>query len=653
MSWAAPLGFLGLLGIAVLVLIYLLKPNYQQKIVSSTYVWKLSLKYKKKRVPINRLRNLLILLCQILIITACAMILAWPIIEAGEEVVHSEEVLIIDASANMYATDRSGETRFERAVEMARERAEEVLLQEGGGYVTILLAGQNASAVVQSEGNLDVVNEQLDSLLDPDNSPCWYGAADVSGAMSIAQVTVDSNPDAAIYYYTGISYVDSGNVHVVNVDGTGEWNAAILEVTTDLRENSYVFTVDVACYGNPDTLIVNCEVFGANYVEGDGGTDLSMTESVQCDGENAEQVVFDTRTWGNAEDGGVSSYDYIHIYIEEDDSFNEDNGVYLYGGTREEIDVLYYSPRPNSFIYAMLMTLRETSENWTIIIDQQTGSVASGIDQSAPIEGYDVYIYEHVVPTQMPTDGVVIFFDITAVPSGLNITLGQELTGSWDELSANTAASHEVMNYVNPAHISVTKYRRLDAPDFVELMYCAGDPMVVLKNTPTEKVVIFSLDLNYSSFPLNYDFGILMMNMFNYYLPAASSQASSSGIYGMQTLFEIGETVRLNTRGSSLMLTGADGSEAVYESLPLDMTLYTPGTYTLMQTLLNDEILTDNFFVKVAAVQSNIFRTEDELANPVYVEETEMEDIDLLVYFAAALVALLFLEWWLQTRENY
>ena len=33
--------------------------------------------------------------------------------------------------------------------------------------------------------------------------------------------------------------------------------------------------------------------------------------------------------------------------------------------------------------------------------------------------------------------------------------------------------------------------------------------------------------------------------------------------------------------------------------------------------------------------------------------DARMEDIDLLVYFAAALVALLFLEWWLQTRENY
>ena len=72
MELLMPLGLLGLLGIAILILIYILKPNYQQKVVSSTYVWKLSLRYRRKQIPINRLLSFLILLCQILIVTACA-----------------------------------------------------------------------------------------------------------------------------------------------------------------------------------------------------------------------------------------------------------------------------------------------------------------------------------------------------------------------------------------------------------------------------------------------------------------------------------------------------------------------------------------------------------------------------------------------------
>ena len=57
MKILTPLGLLGLLGILVLILIYIIKPNYQQKYISSTYVWKLSLKYKKKKIPHNDCRG--------------------------------------------------------------------------------------------------------------------------------------------------------------------------------------------------------------------------------------------------------------------------------------------------------------------------------------------------------------------------------------------------------------------------------------------------------------------------------------------------------------------------------------------------------------------------------------------------------------------
>ena len=50
MSLLAPLGLLGLIGIVVLIIIYILKPNYQNKFIPSTFVWELSLKYKKKLV---------------------------------------------------------------------------------------------------------------------------------------------------------------------------------------------------------------------------------------------------------------------------------------------------------------------------------------------------------------------------------------------------------------------------------------------------------------------------------------------------------------------------------------------------------------------------------------------------------------------------
>ena len=74
MTWLTPIGFMGLIGLIVLLIIYLIKPNYQNKMISSTFVWKLSLKYRRKKIPLNKLRNLLLILSQILAICTCAAI---------------------------------------------------------------------------------------------------------------------------------------------------------------------------------------------------------------------------------------------------------------------------------------------------------------------------------------------------------------------------------------------------------------------------------------------------------------------------------------------------------------------------------------------------------------------------------------------------
>ena len=60
----------------------------------------------------------------------------------------------------------------------------------------------------------------------------------------------------------------------------------------------------------------------------------------------------------------------------------------------------------------------------------------------------------------------------------------------------------------------------------------------------------------------------------------------------------------------------------------------------------------ENIYVKIPAAESNIFNVQETLGEP-YVEEVQIEMYnDLLLYLAAALVALLFIEWWLQSREN-
>ena len=131
MIFLIPLGFLALIGLLALLAIYLIKPSYQNKVIPSSYIWKESLKYRKKQVPASALRNVLIVICQILIIVLCAFIIATPMLRSGAADT-DEKIVIIDASADMRAEDNYV-TRFERAVEQARTLAESSV--RGGVHV--------------------------------------------------------------------------------------------------------------------------------------------------------------------------------------------------------------------------------------------------------------------------------------------------------------------------------------------------------------------------------------------------------------------------------------------------------------------------------------------------------------------------------------
>ena len=60
MGLLTPLGLLGLIGIPILIIIYIIKPKYHEKKISSTFIWRLSLKYRKRKIPLQWLQRSLL-----------------------------------------------------------------------------------------------------------------------------------------------------------------------------------------------------------------------------------------------------------------------------------------------------------------------------------------------------------------------------------------------------------------------------------------------------------------------------------------------------------------------------------------------------------------------------------------------------------------
>lgn len=650
MSWLTPLGFLGLIGLIILIIIYIIKPNYQNKIISSTFVWKLSLKYKKNKIPISKLRNILLLLCQIFAITVSSLILAQPFIE-NDKPASTNRVLIIDASASM-TSEFGGETRFDRAVAMVRDQVDEVLKMENG-QVSIILAGDKASFLVDRAGvsSRGEINAELDRLTDPAaKSPCTYAGADIEGAIKLAEKVTAVESNVEVLLYTDNSYIDAGKVNVVSVRNDQEWNAAILDVRARIVENRYTIEIDAACYGGINRDIeVNCVISGKDIYGNDVQHDFTI--NVRCDN---DEITTETLTF-EYEDKLVAaaltdleSYTSIYVTIPEDDNLDIDNSFSLYGGDKLPLKIQYCSPKPNNYFDAALKVLRDRlGYRWdvqfkeVIVFDEDNQHKQK---EEPATEGFDMYIYEHMMPAILPTDGVVLLVNPTEVPAGVGFRLGAEYNFYDEEHLTPADEPHPVMKNMNPEQITVTKYTQITSYDGFEVaLTCNSDPLLLIKNEPEEKIAILPFSLNFSNLPVILEFPLLMYNLIEYYIPSTVTEY----------VFDVNSKLELNSRSEELFITGA-GNELTATEFPYTLELTAPGTYTILQTPISGEEVVETIFVKMPASESNFNAEEDVLVNPFYhTEEENNSHEELLLYFAIALVALLFAEWWLHTREQF
>lgn len=683
-----PLGLLGLLGILALIIIYIIKPNYLMKHVSSTFIWQLSLKYRKKKVPVSKIRNILIFLCQIVILTALAAILTMPVLEHKNQTDRKNVIAIIDSSASMYAQTED-ETRFVRAVTEAKLLAQEVFAE--GGYISVIIADDNPHFLrrdVTAANSAGLVND-LNALLE-DDSACFYGTSDIEKAMILCEESLFENPSTQIYLYTDTTYeYRPEGIEVRNVSEGEEWNAGILNAHTEIINIFQELTVEVACYGRAAELILEVEVSGANaYDSSTSGQRINLSVPVSCEANTVKEVIFkdmgDDFIWEDKEniiyfplekDKRFQSFQSINISIQGvSDSFSADDSFNIYGGQKEVLKVQYASsrklpsssfdlenPGPNPFVLGALGMVKKAFANrWDI----QISEVAQG--ETPALEGFDLYIFEHDMPAKIPTDGAVLLMDPSLgwKEAGVyvaSIKIHPTPDTSFYLSEGAEQSNHCVLNDPNgykivTDKISVSKYSVLNCdPTYDVLMTCNTDPVLVVQKQESFQVAVMGFSLHYSNLPRLNEMPALFYNLFDYFFPATAGSYQGK-LFQEKNSFEVGEEITLNARSPELTvrspaLTGSDQEES-FKTFPATLSLPRPGTYTLKQTTYFGKPSTAELFVKTPALESNVHRVEEALPAPLRPEEKDSIFDDLLIYFAAVLVAFVFIERMLQAQEG-
>ncbi|MCQ2399727.1 MAG: VWA domain-containing protein, partial [Clostridia bacterium] len=291
MTLLTPLGLLGLISIIVLIIIYIIKPNYQQKFISSTYVWKLSLNYRKKRIPTSNLRNFLIILCQILILTSLSLILAQPNQLLKTQIKDREVIAVIDSSASMRA-ESGNSTRFEKAVYKVIDLADSLSESD---IVSVIIADEDPSFLVErtsNENKEDTINKLRE--LTVGETACSYASSDIDASISLCEEIINENPNAQVYLYTDMSFTNQvEGINVISVAEDAEWNASILNAETEVVEGYFSIIFDVACYNRDEIINVNIEIYGANpEIDDEKGYDMpQFSIPVECNGDKTQRII--------------------------------------------------------------------------------------------------------------------------------------------------------------------------------------------------------------------------------------------------------------------------------------------------------------------------------------------------------------------------
>ena len=206
MSFQYPLGLLGLLGVPILIIIYIIKSKFTEQTVSATYLWTLSERFLKKKKKDNRLTGLISLILQILAVVVISLTIAHPVFTLGGAA--NEYCFILDSTGSMNMVSDEGKTRYELGKDKIREVIEDSV---DGSLYTLITVSNDTNVLYEREKDKETALALLDKA---ENG---YGASDFGEAVVKAQEYFNEGKGVLTYIVTDKRYNDGDNVEILNV----------------------------------------------------------------------------------------------------------------------------------------------------------------------------------------------------------------------------------------------------------------------------------------------------------------------------------------------------------------------------------------------------------------------------------------------------
>ena len=499
MNFYYPLGLLGLIGVPILIIIYIIKSKYTEQTVASTYLWELSERFLKKRKPVSKITGIITLILQILAVVTVSLLIAHPVFTIPASA--NDYFFILDGSASMNMT-QNGETRFEKAQKQINSVIDK---SKGGSSYTLALAGDSVN--VMFEGITD--KEQAKIFIN--GLKAGWNSADCSSAVNFAQDYFDSNRSALVYLVTDKQY-ETENIELIDVSG-GEVNYAFADYDYELVTNGITASGTVVSYSSDATLTVELLLT----VDGKE-TSCAQTKVSAAKGVSAEFTL-------NYKPGEMPSFTALKLRIAEADALAEDNVIILYDKAKSADRTVLLVNGTEDGVY--LKQSLEYAGNATVTAMSSIDYAETYVNGNVP-DGYGMYVYNGYAPEKLPANAAIWLLNaVTGTDSGSGITYRDTLTPRdktgpesyyTAKYSKNTSSqAKELMLGLVKRDVAVRTYAKYGVPrNYTNILEYNGDALITAGlNGNNDRQVVFAFELGNSSLAMLDDFLILVRNLMN------------------------------------------------------------------------------------------------------------------------------------------
>jgi hypothetical protein len=531
--WA--LWFLG--SIPIIIMMYILKQKFEEREISSVYLWQQVLKDIEVNTPWQKLKKNLLLLLQLLAAFLLIFALADPFINL-RGVDYANLIVVIDNTGSMN-TSYDQSTRLEKAKTLA-----ETLVKNSATstQITVISAGSNPK--VELNNTID----KLEALRKIRAIKTTNSSGNINDAVSMVKAI-----SKQALTYKAVFYTDSGldlegiNGEVVSVAKPVD-NVSLDMMTHTAKDGKLKILIRATNHGSTDV---------TREITAYGNENVLDIKNIELKAGETKSILME---------GQSNNISYLSAELNEKDGLMSDNTIFDVVKASQLQKILLVS-QSNLFI-----------EKAFSIFDNVELYKSNPGDE---IQGeYDLYIYDGVLPASLPPKGSVML---------INPTSNSEIVEVKGEIEGGTvrAVQHTLTKYLESTSFAVSKLKSLELPYYADkLLELDGSTAAFVGQLRDRKTAVIAFDLHNSDFVLTPEYPIFMHNIANYLINIAS---------GEKSVYKSGESVAINPMpdAKAAYIESAVNKhydvELKYPILPFENTEEI-GIYKLVQKLENSEI---------------------------------------------------------------